>query len=212
VGSELKSSLREYEYPIHFLDFETIAAAIPRYANTRPYQVLPFQFSNHILSQDGSLDHKEYLCTEDKDPREEVAEALLATLGDTGSICMYGNYEKRVISELAGHVPHYQERLEALLPRCEDLLARIRRGYYHPGFHGSFSIKNVLPVLVPSMPYDNLSIQEGSMAGIEYLRMIDPATTSDEKQGIRRNLLEYCGQDTLAMVRIREDLLKRCMG
>jgi len=210
VGSELKSSLGEYEYPIHFLDFETIAAAIPRYANTRPYQTLPFQFSTHILSQDGSLDHAEYLCTEDKDPREEVAEALLATLGDTGSICTYGNYEKRVISELAGHVLQHQDRLAALLPRCEDLLVRIRKEYYHPGFHGSFSIKNVLPVIVPSMSYEDLSIQEGSMAGLEYLRMIDPATRSDEKERIRRNLLEYCGQDTLAMVKIREKLFKRC--
>lgn len=212
VGSELSASLTEYECPIHFLDFETIAPAIPRYANTRPYQMLPFQWSDHVLSKDGNLDHKEYLCHEDNDPREEVARTLLETLGDRGNICTYGNYEKRVISELADHLPHYRDQLQALLDRCRDLLARIRRGYYHPEFHGSFSVKNVLPVLVSSMSYENLPIREGDQAGVEYLRMIDPETSPDEKERIRRDLLEYCRQDTLAMVRIREELLKRCRG
>jgi hypothetical protein len=212
VGSELKTSLKEYEYPIHFLDFETMAPAIPRYAHTHPYQMLPFQWSDHILSKEGTLDHKEYLCHEDRDPREEVVRELLEALGEKGSICTYGNYEKQVISGLADHLPSYRYRLRALLPRCRDLWALIRRGYYHPHFHGSFSIKDVLPVLVPSMSYEHLSIQEGGQAGPEYLRMIEPETQPDEKERIRRNLLGYCRLDTLAMVRIREELLKRCRG
>ena len=210
VGPELKSDLTEYEYPIHFLDFETVAPAIPRYANTRPYQMLPFQWSDHVLSKDGTLTHEEYLCHEDRDAREVVAQTLLEALGDRGNICTYGNYERRVISELADHLPHYRDRLQSLLSRCQDLLVQIHRGYYHPEFHGSFSIKNVLPVLVPSMSYENLPIQEGGQAGVEYLRMIAPDTPSDEKERIRRDLLEYCRQDTLAMVRIREELLNRC--
>ncbi len=210
VAADLGSTLNEYDYPIHFLDFETINPAIPRYANTSPYQVLPFQWSDHILSRDGSLTHKEYLCNEDKDPREELAESLLEVLGGKGGVCTYGNYEKRVISELAKYLPHFRERLEAVHHRCKDLLGRIRKGYYHPRFHGSFSLKDVLPVLVPSLSYEDLSIQEGTMAGIEYLKMIDPNTSSVEKEKIQKNLLEYCGQDTLAMVKIREELLKRC--
>jgi len=200
------------KYPIHFLDFETMAPAIPRYAHTHPYQMLPFQWSDHILSKEGTLDHKEYLCHEDRDPREEVVRELLEALGEKGSICTYGNYEKQVISGLADHLPSYRYRLRALLPRCRDLWALIRRGYYHPHFHGSFSIKDVLPVLVPSMSYEHLSIQEGGQAGPEYLRMIEPETQPDEKERIRRNLLGYCRLDTLAMVRIREELLKRCRG
>jgi len=210
VGSELGISLGKYEYPIHFLDFETINPAIPRYANTSPYQVLPFQWSDHILSRDGNLDHKDYLCGEDKDPREELTESLLEALGDKGSICTYGSHEKTVISGLAKNLPRHRDHLNALRDRCKDLLSTIRRGYYHPGFHGSFSLKDVLPVLVSSMSYADLSIQEGTMAGIEFLTMIAPETPSDEKERIRRELLEYCGQDTLAMVKIREELLKRC--
>lgn len=210
VGSDLGTSLGEYEYPIHFLDFETINPAIPRYANTSPYQVLPFQWSDHILSKDGTLTHKEYLCNEDKDPREELTESLLEALGDKGSICTYGSHEKTVISGLAKNLSRHRDRLNPLRDRCKDLLSRIRRGYYHPDFNGSFSLKDVLPVLVQSMSYDDLSIQEGTMAGLEYLRMIDPETQPNEKEKIRADLLEYCGQDTLAMVKIRKELLKRC--
>jgi predicted RecB family nuclease len=210
VGADLGPSLGEYEYPIHFLDFETINPAIPRYANTSPYQVLPFQWSDHILSKNGTLDHKKYLCGDDKDPREELTESLLEALGDKGSICTYGPYEKTVISGLVNYLPRHRARLKALVPRCKDLLSRIRRGYYHPNFNGGFSLKNVLPVLVPSMSYEDLSIQEGSMAGIEYLKMIDPKTPSDEKERIRKDLLKYCERDTRAMVEIREELLKRC--
>ena len=115
-----------------------------------------------------------------------------------------------VISGLANYLPRHRGSLRALPDRCKDLLSRIRRGYYHPEFYGSFSLKSVLPVLVPSLSYDKLSIQEGGMAGIEYLRMVDPETPPDEKEKIRRDLLEYCGRDTLAMAKIREELLKRC--
>lgn len=212
VGAHVGTALQQYEYPIHFLDFETVSPAIPRYANTRPYQMLPFQWSDHILSENGTLAHKAYLCDEDKDPREEVARTLIESLGDRGSICTYTTFENQVISHLADHLPPYRDQLQGLLGRCRDLFAEIRRGYYHPEFHGSFSIKDVLPALVRSMSYENLRIQEGGQAGLEYLRMIDPETPSGEKERIRRALLEYSRQDTLAMARIREELLKRSHG
>jgi len=89
------------------------------------------------------------------------------------------------------------------------LHALIRKYYYHPEFYGSFSLKAVLPVLVPSMNHGNLSIQEGSIASLEYLRMLDPATQPDEKAKIKQDLFIYCGYDTLAMVKIRDELLKK---
>jgi len=96
-----------------------------------------------------------------------------------------------------------------LLDRLKDLHAMIRTSYYHPGFHGSFSLKAVLPALVPDMTYGNLEIQEGQLAGLEYLKMIDPSLSTDKKEKIGKNLLAYCGQDTLAMVKLREELLKK---
>ncbi len=212
VEPNLGHTLRKYEYPIHFLDFETMAPAIPRYANTHPYQVLPFQWSDHILSEDSILTHKAYLFTEDRDPREEVARTLLEALGREGSVCTYSNYESQVVSGLADHLPRYRPQLRALLGRFRNLLTEIRKGYYHPEFYGSFSIKDVLPVLVPSMSYAALPIQEGAQAGFEYLRMIEPETPTPEKERIRKALLEYCRQDTLSMVRIRDELLRRSNG
>ena len=211
VGPELRAKLRERDYPIHFLDFETIAPAIPRYVKTSPYQKLPFQWSDHILSREGSLAHEEYLCRKDKDPSEELAETLLEALGVEGGICTYTTFENQVISNLANRLPQYRDQLLSLLDRCWDLRDVIRTDYYHPQFHGAFSIKNVLPVLVPSLSYENLSIQDGEQAGVEYLRTIDPETPSVQKERIRRDLLEYCGRDTLAMVKIREELLKRSL-
>ena len=96
-----------------------------------------------------------------------------------------------------------------LLSRIKDLHQIIRRHYYHPGFHGSFSLKSVLPAILPEMSYANLEIQEGQLASLEYLEMIDPATPTEEKEQIKMDLLTYCGHDTLAMLKIREELISR---
>jgi len=93
--------------------------------------------------------------------------------------------------------------------RLKDLHVAVKNYYYHPEFHGSFSLKSVLPAVVPSMAYENLEIQEGQMASLEYLRMIDPETPPEDKEKIRKDLLTYCAHDTMAMVKIREELLKK---
>ena len=209
VSSELRDELEEVNYPVHFLDFETLGLAIPRYAGTRPYQTVPFQWSDHVLHEDGRVEHREYLCGEDKDPREEFARTLLEALGTNGSIVTYTTYEEGVIRGIAEDFSQYRDQLLALLGRVKDLHAIIRRNYYHPGFHGSFSLKSVLPALLPEMDYKNLEVQEGQQAGLEYLRMINNSTPFHEKEKIRKALLTYCGHDTLAMLKIREELLKR---
>jgi hypothetical protein len=208
ISDELQAELNKMQYPIHFLDFETVAPAIPRYAGTRPYQTIPFQWSDHILDEDGRLTHREYLCGEDKDPRKEFTHTLLNALETEGSIVIYTSYETGVLNSLIEHFPQYADALQSFIERFIDLHAIIRNNYYHPKFYGSFSLKNVLPALLPEMTYDKLSIQDGIQAALEYLRMIDSSTASAQKDRIRKDLLTYCGQDTLAMVKIREVLLK----
>ncbi len=209
IAAELESELNDVEYPIHFLDFETVSPAIQRYSGTRPYQAIAFQWSDHILTADGNLAHSEYLCPEDKNPAEEFTRTLLEALDTTGTIFIYTAYEKGIIKELADHLPRYQQQLNAISDRFKDLYAIIKRNFYQPKFYGSFSLKSVLPALVPDMSYKSLSIQEGSQASLEYLKMIDPDTLAEEKERIKNDLLAYCGQDTLALVKIREELLKR---
>jgi hypothetical protein len=208
IAPELKNTLEDAAYPIHFLDFETLGLAIPRYAGTRPYQGVPFQWSDHIVHKSGKIEHKEYLCKEDKDPREELAVGLLDALGKKGSIFTYTNFEEKVIKDLAAQLPKHGKALSATLDRLVDLHRVIKYNYYHPKFHGSFSLKSVLPAIKPEMSYENLALQDGQEAGLEYLRMIDPCTPAAEKEKIKEDLLMYCGHDTLAMVRIREEVLK----
>ena len=134
---------------------------------------------------------------------------LLETLAETGPIVIYTTYEVWVMTRLADDLPQYAGRLYATLDRIKDLHATIKRYFYHPDFQGSFSLKKVLPALVPSMAYEGLVIQEGTQASLEYLRMIDPSTRPAERKRIREDLLTYCGHDTLAMAKIREELLRR---
>ncbi len=164
----LPAALGKLEYPVHFLDFETFNPALPLYIGTRPYQIIPFQWSDHILEADGTLHHREYLHDGPDDPRESFARSLLETLGSQGSIVVYSSYEASRIRDLAGHLPHLAGDLLALNNRIVDLLILIRNYCYHPEFHGSFSIKSVLPALVPALGYDDLEIHEGSLASAAY--------------------------------------------
>ncbi len=209
VAAELEDELIKVEYPIHFLDFETVSPPIPRYPNTKPYDTIPFQWSVHIFSADSDLVHFSYLFKEDTDPRENFTTTLLETLGERGTIFTYSNYERRIVAGLAEYLPQRRQRLLAILDRFKDLQALIRRYFYTSAFRGSFSLKSVLPALVPSMSYEDLVIQEGTHASLEYLRMLDPKTQPEQKRKIEQALLDYCSYDTLAMVRIREALLER---
>lgn len=209
ISPALGAELKDVEYPVHFLDFETAGIAIPRYPYTRAYQSIPFQWSDHILLEDGTLKHRAYLCDEDKDPREEFASTLLEALGERGTIFTYTTYENRLINELSEHLPQYRDQLLLTLERFKDLQALIKGYFYHPGFYGSFSLKSVLPALVADMNYGDLAIQEGSQASFEYLRMIASSTLHNEKEEIKKALLAYSSHDTIAMVKIRDELLKR---
>jgi len=209
VGPRLEAALRSVRYPVHHLDFETFMPAIPKFPLTRPYQMIPTQWSNHLESEDGEVSRAEYLCMEARDPREEIAEALLESVGKEGSICVYSEYERHILETLCQAVPSLERELRLVIARLWDLFPVIRDNYYHPEFQGSFSIKSVLPALVPSLKYDNLEIQEGSLAAQQYQRMVFEETDWVEKARIREALLRYCERDSLGMLEIRRVLLRK---
>ncbi|MCW5799530.1 MAG: DUF2779 domain-containing protein [Nitrospira sp.] len=209
VGEGLRSALETIVYPVHHLDFETFMPAVPKFVDTRPYQVIPTQWSNHIEQPDGSLAHAEFLCRDERDPREELAMTLLESLGQTGSICVYSSYERSVLERLAEDVPSLRKDLKRVVARLWDLHVVIRDHYYHPDFEGSYSIKTVLPAVVPSLSYADLVIRDGGVAACEYSRMIFTVTDWIEKAQIQEALLRYCERDTLAMVELRRALRKR---
>ncbi len=212
IGPGFRTALEGIRYPVHHLDFETIGPAIPLYPNTRPYQAIPFQWSNHIETGDGAVRHEEHLCADDRDPREELAVALLKSLGKTGSICTYTGYERGILTGLADALPALRRDLDRVAERLWDLHPIIKAHYYHPGFDGSYSIKAVLPAVVPHLAYEDLEIQEGTMASVQFYRMVFEKVDETEKTRIRTALLKYCARDTLAMVELRRVLRLKTQG
>ena len=212
VGPGLRPSLEEIEFPANFLDFETINPGIPIYIGTSPYQRIPFQWSLHVLDESGELTHREFLNPDGQDPRERFSASLLEALPDTGSIVAYSSYEKSVINELAEALPRRRDGLLALVPRVVDLMRVVQGNYYHPGFHGSFSIKSVLPALAPGFGYDELKVQEGLAASAAYARLVAGGVPDDEAAETREALLAYCERDTEAMVRVYQRLLDEAGG
>ncbi len=209
ISSELESRLRSITYPIHHLDAETVMLALPRFPSTRPYQSLPVQWSNHIELESGEVLHQEFLHGEASDPRRPWAEALIESLGEKGSIVVYSAYEEAILRQLAEDFPEFRPALKSIVTRLWDLLPVMKSHYYHPAFHGSYSIKSVLPAVVPSLGYGDLAIQEGGHAAAEYYRMVFVETDWVERDTIREALLRYCARDTLAMVELRRVLQQK---
>jgi len=209
MSPEFSTVMQSVEYPIHHLDFEMFMPAIPPYPGTRPYRPIPIQWSNHIEYEDGSIQHESYLCTEPKDPREEIAKSIIATVGGSGTICVYSENERHILLSLAEAFPPLKEDLLKVVERLWDLLAIIQQHYYHPDFHGSLSIKAVLPALVPHMAYDDLSIQNGAMASVVYRKMAFEEQDLIERSRMASNLQDYCARDTLGMLRLRHVLLEK---
>ena len=207
MSDEFSTILRAVEYPIHHLDFEMFMPAIPPYPGTRPYRPIPIQWSNHIEYEDGTIQHESYLCTDPKDPREEIAHSVLATVRQSGTICVYSENERHILLSLGDSVPSLKSSLEAVVERLWDLFWVLQNHYYHPGFAGSFSIKTVLPALVPSLSYDNLDVQNGAMASVIYRKMVFEEPDLIERSRMATAMREYCARDTQGMLNLRHVLL-----
>ncbi|MBD0316291.1 MAG: DUF2779 domain-containing protein [Nitrospiraceae bacterium] len=209
ISPRLRGVLQSVQYPVHHVDFETVMLAVPRFARTRPYQAIPMQWSNHIQRESGELIHHEFLHDAASDPRQRWAEALIESLGERGSICVYSAYERAVMEQVAEAFPEFRTAFRQIIQRLWDLFPVIRDHYYHPSFQGSFSIKAVLPAIVPSLGYGDLVIREGGQAATEYYRMIYVESDWVEQASIKEALLRYCARDTLAMVELRRVLKEK---
>jgi len=200
----LQSFLDSFIYPIYFLDYETYPVAIPIYDNYKTYQQMVFQYSLHIVHEDGSIEHKEFLETELGDPSKNLIKQLSQDIGDTGSVISWNKtFEMGRNTDMQTLYPEHKEFLESINSRMIDLADFINKEMYiHPDFLGSWSIKNVLPVMVPDLSYKKLRVNKGDAAMLAWWEMVNSENTS-----VAKDLLEYCGLDTLAMVRIWEKLM-----
>ncbi len=208
VGDMLKNELDAIVWPAYYLDFETTQTAIPLYSDIPPYTPIVTQYSIHKCSDLGNvIDHFEFLANETKDDRKELAKHLIKDLDREGSIITYSSYEKTIIRSLAKRFPDISRELNSLIDRIVDLEAIIKNNFYHPDFHGSTSIKKTLPALVPEMSYEGLEIRNGDEAMATFAYLAKGKYKTSEIANIKNHLLEYCKQDTLAMVKLHQELI-----
>lgn len=202
--------LKKFPYPRYYLDFETVAFAIPRWRGTKPYQPIPFQFSCHIEHLDGKIDHKWFLDTSGEAPMRAIADGLVKNLGRSGPIFMYTSFEEARTNDLIEFVPDLAPKLKLIINRLEDLHPIVKDHYYHPDMKGSWSLKSVTECIAPEMSYKKLEeVNNGMAAQKAYLEIIDTKTNAIRRKDLRNKLLEYCKLDTIAMVRITQVLQSR---
>lgn len=203
ISDELRIELAKLPYPRFYLDFETINFVIPRWAGTRPHQQLPFQWSCHIERQGGALEHREFLDTSGNAPMRAFAESLISVVEDDGPIIVYGSFESTVLKGLINFCPDLEGSLNDIIDRLVNLLPWLQNHYYHPAMKGSWSIKAVLSTVSPHLDYSQLEdVQNGTLAQLAYMDIINPETDATVREQKIRNLLKYCELDTQAMVEV----------
>lgn len=175
----LQAEMSSWHFPLHFIDFETSMAAIPFNKGRRPYEGIAFQFSHHVVEQDGTVRHAgEYLNTlPGAFPNYAFLRELKRQLEiDQGTVFRYAAHENSFLNMI------YQQLLEDAAPPSDrdelcafiktitkssgssleqwegprnmvDMLEMVKRYYYHPATHGSNSIKQVLPAVLSGSAY-----------------------------------------------------------
>ncbi|MDY0341594.1 MAG: DUF2779 domain-containing protein [Coriobacteriia bacterium] len=203
----LARDLHAVRWPVYHLDFETIASALPLWPGTRPYETIPFQYSVHVEQQDGRLEHREYIHRGTDDPRFELARHLIHDLDTTGSVTHYTRYERTQLASLAKALPGQARVIAEIEDRLLDLEPVIRNNTRHPAAAGRSSIKAVLPAWCPDCSYAGLAIADGQTASVRYLRIVKGMADEVEAEATLRELIEYCGLDTYAMVRLLGEMM-----
>ncbi len=204
---KIKEELSKLKYPLYFLDYETLNPAIPMFNGYKPYQRVVFQYSLHIQQTPYSeLEHFEFLGKENTDPSIDLVKTLKEIIkDDNGSVIVWNkSFEMGCNREMAERYPNYNNFLLNVNERVFDLMDIFHDAYYVDGrFHGSWSIKKVLPILVPELSYKELNIKEGMTASNSWREMIlEERFTQEDRDKIHKDLTTYCHLDTLAMVKI----------
>lgn len=204
----LGNFLSTIEYPIAFMDFETINLPYPLYDGISPYIQIPFQFCYLKEISHGRYARHDFLAPSGTDPRKHFIERLIVDSSGTGSILVYNAaFEKAVLNSLAKEFPQYKQEIKAIIERIIDLMEPFRKkDYWHRSFGNGYSIKVVLPVLCPDFSYDTLQIRNGNMAMLAYMKLDTYGIA--ERREVEVNLKEYCHMDTIGMAKILDALIE----
>ncbi|WP_406537370.1 DUF2779 domain-containing protein [Methanobrevibacter sp.] len=211
VKEEIKKFLSSLNYPLYFIDYEAFQCAVPAFEGTHSYQQIPFQYSLHIIKEEGApFEHKEFLAEiDDKNMIRNFAESMIKDLPENGSVIVYNQTfeESQVNKKICKMYPDLKDEIKRINANMVDIMVQFSdRNYYVKEMQGSASLKYVLPALYPDDPeldYDELSlVHKGDEASQAFLSLKDK--TPKEQEEIKEALLEYCKLDTYAMVKIWE--------
>lgn len=206
----IKEFLDSINYPLYFIDYEFCQHAIPQLEGTRAYQQIPFQYSLHIIKEEGApLEHREFLAqADDENIIRHFAESLINDISDDGSVIVYNKAAEAGRNKEIGRLyPDLKDEMGRINGNMVDLMIPFRnRNYYVKEMKGSHSLKYVLPALYPNCPeldYHNLPVvHQGGEAADAFLKLSEKS--KEEQELIREGLLRYCELDSLAMVKIWE--------
>jgi len=207
----IQQEFQHFTFPLYFLDYETFLSAIPMFDGYKPQQQMVFQYSIHkVDSLNGDIGHSEHLAITKEDPSKSLIRQLREDIGSTGTVFVWNKtFEITRNKELGILHPKYSEFLADLNERIYDLGDFVNFGFYiHLRFKGSWSIKNVLPIMVPELGYDEMDISKGDQAMMAWWELIHDKFPMDDAEKTKTALLEYCKMDTWAMVKIWKKLLE----
>ena len=205
----LVDALLDIVHPVTHIDFETVMFAIPRWNGCRPYDNIPVQMSAHVVDADGNATHHSWIAEDSNDPRPGIGPAIVKACEGVSTVTAYNaSFEKRCIELVADACPDIAPRLREIAAGIVDLLPMVRDNLYHREFRGSFSLKRVLPALVPELSYDGLEIAEGGTASAQLMMMLykQNAMSGEERTKVQQALLAYCQRDTEAMIALTSRL------
>jgi|SRR5690554_2431488 len=228
---KITKGLKTLEYPLYYLDFETFPSPLPRFVGESPYSQSVFQYSLHVEKKPGvcdiDKDHFEYLAPDEDDHRLSLVEKLISDidLSNGGTVIVYNKaFEQTRLKEFARLFPQYKNQLDKINKHIFDLLYLVstnrkfyqglgfsledskKNNYYHKDLQGSYSIKKVLPIF-SDLSYDELNVASGTEAIAAYAKFND--LSEEDLEQVRADLIDYCKQDTWAMVVILWGLYKK---
>ncbi|GER58138.1 hypothetical protein ULMA_02460 [Patiriisocius marinus] len=198
----IDKTLDNLKFPLHFVDYETFPTAIPKLDNMSPHNHLTFQVSIHTMQENGELTHFEWLGKKIEQPAEMLQQMQDFTDATGTFISWYAPFERGRNEDMANWISGFEDYLNYMNANMFDLMDVFKTDYVDYRFHGSTSIKKVLPVLCPQFSYSDLAVQDGTMALDTWGRMVTDPNFNEDVEQTRKNLLAYCKLDTLAMVEI----------
>jgi hypothetical protein len=201
--------LENLSYPLHFIDYETFAPAIPRYSDYSPYDQIPLQYSVHIVGAPNEQPiHRDFLYTGNEDPSGSFFHSLQQHIASFGAIIVWNKgFESHVNDCISRRLPSTKDYFVDFNDRLYDLMDIFSKQYFvHKDLCGRVSIKNVLPVLTPYLSYSPLEIHDGATASLVWSKLISDLISPEESNRLYAHLREYCALDSYGMYAIWQAL------